>query len=321
MTDDRFPPSADDDEMLSAYLLGDLPEPDATAFEARLADDPGLGSRLDALATALVALGGHDDTEPPDGFEQRLDERLREARGGEAAVVSLDRAREERARSRGWWTAIGTVAAVVAVGGVMATSALRGVGGGDDSAEVAAGGAESATESATLEDADAFDDAAAPSAAGGGTADSGSDMSADGAAPGRAMAAPSQPNAPVLFDDQAVVRNEGRLRRRYAMAPEVIGLLGLPVDEAATVAAAFTTAVQRAEPFAGGGFPADCLDTVTTAADRPLIPARVETLRYDEQPALAYVLVTASPDSDELDRVETWVVAPDSCTTLVFQQR
>lgn len=319
MTDDRFAHAADD-EMLSAYLLGDLPESDVAAFEARLAEEPGLAARLDALATALVALGRHDDSEPPDGFEQRLDDRLREVRDAEAPIVSLDRAREERARSRGWWTAIGTVAAIVAVGGVMATSALRGVGGGGESADLATGAVESATESAALEEGADMNTATAPHAAGGDSAGSGS-LSDEAEAPEPAAAAAPRPNAPVLFDDQAVVRNEARLRRRYAMAPEVVGLLGLPVDEAATVAAAFTTAVQRADPFAGGGSPADCLDTVTTAADRPLIPARVETLRYDGQPALAYVLVTASPGSDELDRVETWVVAPDSCTTLVFQQR
>ena len=327
MTDDRFP-TDDDDEMLSAYLLGELGDAQVAAFEERLAADPALASRLDTLASALVALGGHDAVEPPDGFDQRLEDRLREERDGGARVVSLDRARETRARSRGWWTAIGTAAAVVAVGGVMATSALR--GGGGDGATIASGGAESAasdTAMSRLEDEDAqlesdTDDAAAPSAAGGdaGGSSGTTDSAARAPAPG-ALAAPNRPTAPALFDDQAVVRNKAQLRRRYAAAPEVAGLLGTPVDEARSIAAAFTRAVERAEPFAGGGAPADCLDTVAIGAEQPLIPARVETLRYDGQPALAYVLVTASPDSAELDRVETWVVAPDTCATLVFQQR
>lgn len=314
MTDTPFEPAADD-ELLSAYLLGELPDADAEAFETRLGQEPALAAQLDALAGALVSLGGHDEVGTPEGFDDRLDERLRAARSG-AGVVSLDAAREQRARSRGWWTTIGTVAAVVAVGGVMAAGALRGIGSGGD--EMAAEDAGTTMESATSPD---FDDAAS---GGGGTASAGraggesrleeDSVSADAAAP----AAP--PTAPLLLDDQAVVRGEAALRKRYAGAPEADALLGTPVEEARSVAASFTTAVQRAEGFVGGGAPADCLETVTTAAEQPLIPARVETLRYRGQPALSYLLVTATPGSDALDRVEVWVVDASSCATLVFQQ-
>ena len=316
MTDTPFHPAADD-ELLSAYLLGELSDADAQAFEARLDREPALAAQLDALAGALVALGGHDEVAEPEGFDERLDERLRKERA-DGGVVSLDAARENRARSRGWWTAIGTAAAVVAVGGVMATGALRGFGGGGDSADIAAQDAATTMESAT--------NMALEESAGGGSAagDSGATRLedtefSDGAA-GADAAAPAPPPEPLLFDDQAVVRGEAALRERYASVPEADALLGTPVEEARSIAASYTTAVQRAEPYAQGGAPADCLETVTTAAEQPLIPARVETLRYRGQPALSYVLVTATPESDTLDRVEVWVVDAQDCSTLVFQQ-
>jgi anti-sigma factor RsiW len=297
MTHDRFLPAADE-ELLSAYLLGDLNDAEARDFEARLATEPGLVAQLDALAAALVTLGGHDRAQPPAGFEDRLAAALDRARDG-AEVVGIDAARERRARSRGWWTAVGTAAAVVAVGGVMATNVLRDVGGGADIA--------------TGDDAMQSDTSATLSLE---SADEGSD--GDRAIAGGALARPTRPE---LLDAQAVVRDESALQARYADAVEVNGLLGLPLQEAESVAADFTAAVERAEPFATAGSPAACLDTVNTGAEQPLIPARIETLRYLGQPAVAYVLVTASPDSPELDRVETWVLTPGDCSTLVFQQR
>lgn len=316
MTEDRFPHAADD-EMLSAYLLGDLPAADAQAFEQRLAAEPELAAQLDALASALVVMGGHDAAVPPEGFEDRLDARLREARA-DAPVVSLDRARQQRARSRGWWTAIGTAAAVVAVGAVMGANVLRSVGG--EGADLATSGTD---DSATMEGGTeaALEDSGRVSAGGEAQARAGGDASVSADSDELyADAAPARPDAPTLLDDQARVGNEAALRERYADAPDVVGLLGMPVDQAATVAASFTAAVERAEPFAGGGAPADCLDAVTTSAEQPLIPARVETLRYEGRRALSYVLVTASPGAAELDRVEVWVVAADSCAILVFQQ-
>jgi hypothetical protein len=63
-----------------------------------------------------------------------------------------------------------------------------------------------------------------------------------------------------------------------------------------------------------------CLATVTEGATEPLVPVRIETLRYAGQRALAYVFVTASPDAGALDRTEVWVVRVRDCATLVFQQ-
>lgn len=340
MTDDTFPPSSDD-QMLSSYLLGELSQDAADSFEEQLAADPALAAQLDALAAALVTLGGHDDAVLPEGMDERLADRLEQERAG-ANVASLDRARERRAGSRGWWTAIGTAAAVVAVGTVMATNVLRDTStsgglasGGVESTALDAGDAGATgddagtmmTESAEVEefsadaDAPAEDPADAPALAQPPAAARAGDAASGGAGAGTAADNEvAAPDAPVLLDEQAVVRSRAALRRRYADAPEVVGLLGMPVKRAADVADAFTSAVQDAAPFAGGAAPADCLDTVTTAARRPLVPARVETVRYDGTAALAYVLVTASPDADELDRVETWVVDPDGCATLLFQQ-
>jgi len=314
MTDERWTDADADGELLSAYLSGDLDDAAAAELEARLGAEPTLAARLDALAAGLVLLHGADAVAEPDGLAARLDRRLAQARDG-APVVSLDSARERRARSRTWWAGIGTAAAVVALGAVMASGALRGMGGSDaDMAGDVAGETarlESSAEApvAADEDASTLDDTVsgqAPAAAGG----------ADTAAP----APPPRPDQPVVIDEQRLVRSEAQLRRGYFRAPEVQGLLGLPTAEAATLADAFTTTLQDAPPYRAGASPADCLPTITADAPRPLIPARVESIRYDGREALAYVLVTTTPEAEETDRVEIWVVAPGDCATLEFQQ-
>jgi hypothetical protein len=337
MTDDRIDPTADDGELLSAYLAGELDDPTAAGLERRLADEPRLAAQLDALADALVMLGGFDHAQTPDGFDERLATRLTQA----TSVADLDEHRRRKAAPT-QWLRIGTVAAVLALGAVMAGTMLRGDNlqvAGQDSAEMS--GSESA----------AMDTAALESGA-------------------------SRPSAPVLLDDDVEVAGEDALRSRYETVPEVQGLLGVSRDEAEELAMVFGDAISghsladTSEESAAAGGAADsdvlssgddagstgdgatgeeaeapapeaaqapeaatdasadsraaagdaCLAAITKDAGAPLVPVRVETLRYDGQPAIAYVLVTATPDSETLDRTEVWVVRPTDCATIVFQQ-
>jgi len=317
------------DERLSTYLSGEMSPEDAARFEDDLAADPRLRAQLDVLADALVVLHGADDVAEPDGLDQRLHERLAQERAQDApgavdagttaagTVTDLDDHRRRRTRSTTWWAGIGTAAAVVAAAAVMGANALSGMGGMGASGVSAEGGDDAAVdmaqESAVQED----------------TAEAGAAF-ADG---------------PVIVQDGARVRSEAALARRYDGLPEVAAVLGTPVTDAGEVADRYRaevggTAAAQSQARAGAGTDdggelsgdspvvsaapepdfARCLDTVSEGADEPLVVARVETLHYRQTPAIAYVLVTASPGAAALDRTEVWVVAAADCRTLVFQQ-
>ena len=360
MNDDTFRPAAADAEALSAYLAGDLGDAETAAFEQRLAAEPALAARLDALADALIVLGGHDEAEVPEGFDERLSARLAAERDEAPAPADLAAHRARRDRSK-LWLGIGTAAAVIAVGSVMAGSMLRGMAGLDTASQEAAGG--SGAESADL--------------AGGADARDG-----------------SGPRAPVILDTQIALADEEALRRRYNGVPEAQGLIGVGVRDARSLGARFTRAVSRRtkvtvarapvatsddaasggvgagsgsggaapdaagapDPAAGDGTPDQqpvaegaapeegaaaapqapaasapqkarrasrgdpCLASITRQARGPIVPVRVESVRYAGQRAVAYVFVTATPGAEALDRTELWVVRQSNCATLVFQQ-
>lgn len=357
MTDQLFPPPADDGEALSAYLAGELGDAEARALEARLATEPALATQLHALAEALVSLGGFDEVDVPEGFAERLERRLAHERanpaGGFAAGTALpppDDLAARRRKRQGAWLGIGTAAAVLAVGAVMAGTVMRGMGGG--SAESAAG------------------DAALESAAGG--SESAQEESAAG---GGEAAAGKEASGPVVRDRKVAVADEAALRQRFSTTAEAQELLGVPVDEARRLQQRYTASLQdrtfepaRDEEVAAQQ-PADLSADATAPAaavppgeaeedtaasgnaagpsssgaaaprveqfsvpgtDRclaeimrgqsPLVPVRIESLRYQGRPAVAYLFVGASRGSDELDRAELWVVRPDTCATVVFQE-
>lgn len=349
MNDDTFRPAAADAEALSAYLLGELSDADAAALEQRLDRDPDLRARLDALAGALVALGGHDDVDVPAGFEDRLDARLASERAATApADLTAHRSRRDRSKM---WLGIGAAAAVIAVGSVLAGSMLQSMGGLDTAAEESAGSAGS--------------------------------ESADAAADGTAERDGSGPRAPVILDTKVAIDDEAALRQRYEGVPEAQGLIGVPVGDARVLQNRFTNAVARRskaralysdrdavaadppsaaagaaaapeaaagddaggeeEPAAGepagdsepapaapppepaplrkrAGRDDPCLAAIIAEARGPIVPVRVESVRYEGRRAVAYVFVTATPGATELDRTEVWVVRPDTCATLIFQQ-
>lgn len=292
MTDASYDPSSDG-ELLSAYLTGELDDVTARQLQRRLADEPELVRQLDALAGALVTMGGVDTVAEPDGFADRLAQRLDEERRRQAPA--------RRTGLPGWLAGGGAVAAVLVAVAVVSSTML---GGGGDSADVAT------------------DDSAGRAAT--EFADLGVAESADESAPAQdsveAGAGSARPPGPIIVDSEPVeVASQGALRRRYRNLPEVEALLGVSVDEAAELADEHT---QRLQEYDADGdlSPQACLDVVSTEASAPIVVVRVERVIYDGQPAVAYVVVTASPDATVLDRVEVWVVAPPGCATLIFLQ-
>ena len=328
MNDRRMSP--EQDERLSAYLAGELADDEATALEEELAGDVELRSELDALAAALVSLSGADDVAVPDGFAERLDARL----AAEATVPDLAQRRRERAKRTNRWMAIGTAAAVVVLGAVMGGNALRTMTSG--------GGATSADRADEM--SAELDDAATPS----GPVIVTDDLRVAGQSQLRRRFS-DLPEVQALLGtsvDQAVqvaaqysaaVPEELRAQKSAPLreAPAAAsgdGEESATVEDDVSVSSGASSA--GGEGAAGATSPqsgsasrqalaptlARCLATISEGATEPLVPARIETLRYDGRRAIAYVLVTAQPDSASLDRTEVWVVARSDCATLVFQQ-
>jgi hypothetical protein len=334
----RRPPQPDDDEQLSAYLLGDLSHADAAALERALADDPQRAARLDALADALAALGGVDDVGLPDGFEQRLASRLE----GGGNVVDLDA--ERRAR-RTQWMAGAAAVAVVVFGAVFANNI---VGGGSEDATMAGGadsGAESVAGPVLLDSEVAIADEAALQRRYGqlpavtallGTDTEDAPALAEefvAAVPTTLEGAPPPAAQPyVMADGEGPVTDAAEARDDDEDAKEQGVTLsgsggGAGADAGRSVPAApperakvdfeANSAAKARAPTANVR---SCLREISADATEPLVPALIETLRYAGQRAFAFVLVTSSPDSTRLDRTEVWVVSRKDCTTLVFQQ-
>jgi hypothetical protein len=327
----RRVPDPLDDEQLSAYLLGDLSAADAAALERSLADDPDRAARLAVLADALVVLADADGAEPPDGFEQRLSQRL------EAGAQIIDLSAQRRARRTQWLTGAAAVAVVV-FGAVFASNMLGGSSDMAGTAEEAMPGPvivddelALADEAALQErysdlpeveallgtDADAapelaqqytkavpltLDSLRVTSGASSYSAED-SDDTADAPAPVQGEAAP----APAEVDQDAAQDKSGiRPTRRERLE--------------AVISAGGTAASDRDLSAQSAATPRSCLKAISADATQPLVPARIEALRYAGKRAIAYVLVTASPDSPRLDRTELWVVSRRNCSTLVFQQ-
>jgi hypothetical protein len=297
----------EDHELLSAYLAGELDDAAAAAFEARLTAEPALAARLEALHDALVRLQGLDDVAPPDGFGARLRERLA-AEADVPAAAATERAAGavvdigvERTRRRGLpWAPLGAVAA-----GVATLAVIVAVVGPPGAMEDAAAPDEAAEAPA----ADATDDEA--------VMEFSDDADLETLAVPRAQTdSPAEAFAPLILDSEVVLADEATARERYTGLDEAQSLLGMPRAEAEDRAASARFAVQRSASFASGVRPDQCLDVVSAAADGPVVVARVESAFYEGVDALVYLAVTASAGS--LDRVEVWVIDPDTCATRLF---
>lgn len=338
----------DDGALLSSYLDGELDATETARLERRLDTDPGLARRLDAMADTLVALRRLDDVDVPHGFSQRLDERLRGEAGGPADDLARRRARRADGRRR-------TLAALSGIAAALAVLAVMTVGGfpgsGQDTAEMALeadaeGGADGADSSAMTA---LGEDATNPEADGGGQPQQEAaaprpevDAHADateaagsaetpraqsrgesggeeggGDAETQRPAAASAASPPSLVDAGLVLADEEQLRAAYRGLPEAGEALGMRTAAAQERAAANSEVIRAAPPLPDSGLaPGTCLEAVTGAQqEEPVVPVRVEALRYRGQQSLAYVLVTASAGASALDRAEVRVVDPVSCVT------
>jgi hypothetical protein len=296
-----------DGELLAAYLDDDLDDDAVAALEARLRAEPALAARLDATARSVALLQGLDEVEPPEGYAERLRERL----AAERSVATL---RPQRRRAA--WGVLGGLAAAFAalaiVGGGIA------VRGGGEAGLVAEGGGEDLAAESAEDDTsgEAFGEDEESAAAGADAAAQAEDAPAAAAAPVPEQQRAAPPDEPVVVDQGVALADEAAVRDHLGDLPEVQALLGLPVDEAAALAERYRVVLQRAPAFQNGVAPAACLDAVTAGDEAPLVPARVEALRYAGEPALAYVLVR-SADGALLDRAEVWIVGLD-CSTRLF---
>ncbi len=302
------------DDVLSAYLADDLPDGEAAALEARLPGDPELAGRLDRMAEVLVELGGLDHATPPAGFDVRLTQRLRAEReqatagSGDGAgrlvptpVADLGQVRRRRAVRQRRWVLGGTVAAGVAAVALVSGLALQGfmVGGGGQSA---GGAAEEAAGPVPAQGAGAAEDAET-----GASSEAGEESAVHGT--------PSGASRPLVLDREVVLADEAAVRDRYRALVEAERLLAAPLPQARAAADDAAAFLRRSPPLRDGVAPAECLPALQRGSATPVVPVRVETVVYRDEPALAYVLVAASNGARELDGVEVEILRAEDCST------
>lgn len=79
-----------DDDLLSAYLDGELPERQAETVESHLTDCPGCRARLDGLRRVVHALGRLERAAPPQVLAQRVERRIALAEGQSGLFERLE---------------------------------------------------------------------------------------------------------------------------------------------------------------------------------------------------------------------------------------
>ncbi len=158
----------DEGALLAAYLDGETDDITTRRLERRLADDPALAARLDAVATTRAQLQRLAQVTMPDDMRRRLHAHLEQERTPATPAATP-------ATRRRWWSAgIAPVAAaaavlLVAVIGVASLAPLF-VGGGEEAAVESAGTTDEAAPEAAPRlqaEADAAEDQQTAGAAGG----------------------------------------------------------------------------------------------------------------------------------------------------------
>lgn len=157
----------DDEVTLARWLEGDLEADDAAALEGRLAREPDLAARADALADALWQLGDQPDVVVPEPATLRLQRRLHAETGpgSEAAGGSVPGGATPARVGSGTrvpWLLGGAAAALVLL--VAVGSLVTGTGGDESTSEVADS---AATEMAGNAATETVEEAGAAESAGG----------------------------------------------------------------------------------------------------------------------------------------------------------
>jgi hypothetical protein len=126
--------------------------------------------------------------------------------------------------------------------------------------------------------------------------------------------------APVLVQRRAAFAESDRLIAHFRGREEATGLLGLPADDAASLAEHTASVLRRTETPLGGA-PADaCVAEITNAFQGPVVFARLQPVRLDDSSALAHLLVTAAADQP-LTRITLQVRRPSAGCAVVLSQR
>lgn len=295
------------DERLAAYLSGDL-EPDEHAeTTAALAGDSALRARADRIAAADRALAELSDVALPEGFSERLRAGIRADL--DAVLGDELAARRLRRTARARWAMAGAAAAVVAVVGVGVV--LTDVGGRDDvDVSTATGDAAGTLESGEAGALMAPSEGALPApqvvALGRTLTD---DDLRELASSGQFTAA-ARSSLNVSDADEVAERTQDQLTAYTAEAPAPAGdVRGGVADEPQEDGAVDLSAVSA------------CLPVVVESAEDPLVPMYVELATYDGEDVVVFVMLAPRGDSDEMNRVEVWVLTVDGCQTRYFTQQ
>jgi hypothetical protein len=344
-------------ERLAAYLADELPPDERVALEADLARDADLRTQLEHMRAADAVLADLPPTALPDGARDRLldavrgelDDQLGPAEtpdaAGAATVVpaaeptsgdgpraedtfTARRRRRDAQRRQVPWAAIGGVAAGL-IGVVVVVTNLQGVGG-DSAGDTAA-------------DAPATESLEAPAEDGAGGPDGpvllaqGREIDAEVAEELLADATLEAVAGQALDADEAAT-----VGQRYAAAlgasagddrqfgtTSSDGLTADTEEDAAEPEEAPAPEASPAEPAeltvvgdvddTDRAAVATCLDELL-ADGTTAVPATAELVTFDGEPAVAYGLVSLSPDDDAATRREVWVLTRDGCEVRYFGQ-
>lgn len=118
----------------------------------------------------------------------------------------------------------------------------------------------------------------------------------------------------VILDAETPLMDEAAVRAHLADLPEARRLLGTPVDQVPELADAARRTITAAPPLRSGVAPGACIDAVEQAG----LVAHVESVTYQHQPALAYVVASGSGDASRLDQVQVILVDPRTCVERLF---
>jgi hypothetical protein len=230
-----------------------------------------------------------------------------------APPTELGSARRRRAARQRRWLIGGTAAAAVAaaalLGGLVVQQSGGLVGGGGSATGDSSAEAEGATSRDTAGNAQSTEASVheAP-----GPSDEARTLRRR---PRRLFSLGFRRDRPVVLDREVSLPDEAAVLARYRNLTRAELLLATPLPQARQAADRSAAFLRRAPRLAGRVSPGDCLSALPHDAARPVVPARVETVVYRGEPALAYVLVSASDGASALDRVEVRILRRRDCST------
>jgi hypothetical protein len=117
-----------------------------------------------------------------------------------------------------------------------------------------------------------------------------------------------------IIDAETPLADEAAVRAHLAALRGANSLLGIPIDRVPELADAARRTIMAAPPFRSGATPGMCLDSVEQAG----LVAQVESVTYQQQPTLAYVVASASSGASRLDQVHIILVDPRTCEERLF---